>query len=140
LLKLKGEGHRITKARAAIIDYLLCTSQPSTAATICDALSSQGLLLDRATVYRGLTFLLSNDIVHQVRLAGKATHYEMNSGHHHHLVCVKCNSVKDVVLGKHLENSERQIYKREKFKVVSHSLEFYGLCHRCNEKPRRAIE
>ncbi len=131
LSKLKGKGHRITKARSAIIDLLLQDRKPLTAPAICALLSSRGLALNRATVYRELIFLRANDIVRQVKFAGKATHYEINSGHHHHLVCMKCNSVKDVVLGKHLEHHERQIYEKEKFKVVSHSLEFYGLCRNC---------
>jgi Fur family ferric uptake transcriptional regulator len=132
--KLKGGGHRITRARSSIIDFLLNTGQPLTAPIICNTLNSQGLKLDRATVYRELIFLLDNNVVRQVRFTGKATHYEINSGHHHHLVCTMCNAVKDIVLGKHLEKHERQIYRKEKFKVVSHSLEFYGLCNNCIEK------
>lgn len=132
LRKLRGGGHRITRGRSAIIDYLLTTSQPSTAFSIYETLKTRGLTLDRATVYRELAFLVSNDVVRQLRLSGKATHYEIRSNHHHHLVCMKCNSVQDVVLGKHLEEHEQQILKRDKFKVVSHSLEFYGLCHSCN--------
>jgi len=133
--KLKGGGHRITRARSAIIDFLLNTGQPLTASNICNTLNGQGLKFDRATVYRELIFLLANGVVRQVRFPGKATHYEINSGHHHHLVCTMCNAVKDVILGKHLENHERQIYRKEKFKVVSHSLEFYGLCNNCIGKP-----
>ncbi len=132
--RLRGRGHRITKARSAIIDFFLQAGQPLTASALCNELNSRGLVLNRATVYRELLFMLENKIVRQVRLAGKATHYEMNSGHHHHLVCIRCNSVKDVVLGRHLENHERQIYERERFKVVSHSLEFYGLCSNCHGK------
>ncbi len=132
--QLRNGGHRITKARSAIIDFLLQTGQPLTASTICSSLNSRGLVFNRATVYRELVFLLEKSIVRQVRFAGKATHYEINSGHHHHLVCIKCNSVKDIVLGKHLEHHERQIYEKEQFKVVSHSLEFYGLCSNCNRK------
>ena len=134
LKKLKGGGHRITRARSAIIDLLLQDRNPLTAPAICTSLKRRGLVFNRATVYRELVFLLANDIVRQVRFAGKATHFEINSGHHHHLVCMKCNSVKDVVLGKHLEHHERQIYEKEKFKVVSHSLEFYGLCRNCHRE------
>ncbi|HET6516014.1 MAG TPA: transcriptional repressor [Thermodesulfovibrionales bacterium] len=131
--KLRGDGHRITKARSAIVDILLHIKKPLTARAIFTLLNSRGLTSNRATVYRELGFLLANDIVCQVRFAGKAIHYEINSGHHHHLVCLKCDTVKDVVLGKHLEHQERQIYEKEKFKVVSHSLEFYGLCNNCRE-------
>ncbi len=132
LRTLRAAGRRITRARSAIIDSLLQAREPLTAPTICCALKREGLIFNRATVYRELIVLTENSVVRQVRFAGKAIHYEINSGHHHHLICIRCNSVKDVVLGRHLENHERKIYERERFKVVSHSLEFYGFCNSCS--------
>ena len=131
LQKLKADGHRLTKARLAIIEFLTDANRPSTAATILSTLKCKGFLTDRATVYRELNFLIANNIVSQVQFTGKVTHYEIESDHHHHLVCIKCNSIKEIVLGKHLGHHERQIFQKEKFKVVSHALEFYGLCQNC---------
>jgi Fur family transcriptional regulator, ferric uptake regulator len=134
LQHLKKEGYRITKARSAIIDFLSNNNQPLSASNIYNSLISKGLKINRATVYRELVFLSANDVVRRVRFPDKATHYEINSGHYHHLVCMGCNSIQNVVLGKHLKNHEQQIYEREKFKVVSHSLEFYGFCNSCSGK------
>jgi len=134
LRQLRKGGHRITKARSAIIGFLSDNGQPLSASNIYDSLHSNGFKINRATVYRELVFLSAKDIARRVRLPGKSTHYEINSGHFHHLVCMKCNSIKNVALGKHLENHEQQIYEREKFKVVSHSLEFYGFCNSCNRE------
>ena len=135
LQELKKDGYRITKARTAIIDFLLNIDQPVSASNIYNSLNSKGLKINRATVYRELIFLSANDVARRVSLPGKATHYEINSGHYHHLVCMRCNAIKNVDLGKHLENHEQQIYDKEKFKVVSHSLEFYGFCNSCSRKP-----
>jgi Fur family transcriptional regulator, ferric uptake regulator len=134
LQQLKKGGYRITKARSAIIDFLSNNNQPLSASNIYSSLISNDLKINRATVYRELVFLSANEVVRRVRFPGKATHYEINSGHYHHLVCMRCNSIQNVFLGKHLQNHERQIYEREKFKVVSHSLEFYGFCNSCNGK------
>ena len=131
LQKLKSDGYRLTRARLAIIEFLTDANQPMTATTILSTLKSKGSLMDRATVYRELNFLVANNIVRQIQFAGKVTHYEIKSDHHHHLVCIKCNSIKEIVLGKHLEHHERQIFQKERFKVVSHALEFYGLCQNC---------
>lgn len=133
LTQLKSEGYRITKARSEIIKVLSDIKQPITAASICVSLNRQGHTFDRTTIYRELKFLLANNLVRQVSFYGKATHFELNSDHHHHLVCIKCNSKKKIVLGKHLEHHEKQIFQKEKFKVVSHSLEFYGICRNCNK-------
>jgi len=134
LQQLKKDGYRITKARSAIIEFLSNNNQPLSASNIYNSLISKGLKINRATVYRELVFLSAHDVVRRVRFPGKATHYEINSGHYHHLVCMRCNSIQNVVLGKHLQNHKRQIYEREKFKVVSHSLEFYGVCNSCDGK------
>ena len=130
-MKLRKDGHRITSARSAIIHLLVETDEPLSASKIRSTLKLQRLSLDRATIYRELKFLLTDNIVRKIQFAGKATHYEIESGHHHHLICVKCNSVKIIVLGRHLERHERQIYKKENFRVISHALEFYGLCRKC---------
>lgn len=133
LRELKDGGHRMTKARTAIVDFLLKNKLPITASGILAALQSVcGFKCDRVTIYRELNFLVEKGIVCRVNLVGKATHYEIEADHHHHLVCTKCNSIKEVFLANHLENHERSILKNEKFKVMSHSLEFYGLCKKCS--------
>ncbi len=121
----------MTRARLAIIRLLADAPQPISASTIRNSLKSEGLLLNRATIYRELKFLLANKIVRRIQFAGKATHYEIDSGHHHHLICIKCNSVKIIAMGRHLERHEREIFQREDFKVISHALEFYGFCRNC---------
>ena len=93
-------------------------------------LSSLGIEVGRATVYRELLFLSGRNIVKTVQFGYHKTHYEI-CVEHHHLVRTKCNKVIEIVLGEHLEEQEKEIYKRENFKVISHSLEFYGLCGSC---------
>ncbi|MFB3896620.1 MAG: Fur family transcriptional regulator [bacterium] len=131
IAQLKSARFRITQARSKVIEFLLKTKLPVTASTICTVLNQRGNKFDRTTIYRELNFLIENNFVRQVRFNGKATHFELNSGHHHHLICIKCNAKKKIVLGKHLEHHEKLILEKEKFKVISHSLEFYGICNNC---------
>jgi len=37
----------------------------------------------------------------------------------------------EIVLGEHLEEQEMEIDERKNFKVIFHSLGFYGLCGNC---------
>jgi Fur family transcriptional regulator, ferric uptake regulator len=129
--RLKDDGFRITRARLAIIRLLADATQPLYASVIRNALKDGGLSLNRATIYRELNFLLAHDIIRRTHLAGKATRYEIDSGHRHHLVCIKCNTVTMITMGKHLERHERVIFQKENFKVISHALEFYGVCRNC---------
>jgi Fur family transcriptional regulator, ferric uptake regulator len=131
LQKIKDNGFRLTKIRKAMIRILLDQGCLLASSDIHVRLSKLRIKADRTTIYRELCFLLENNIIRKIQLGDDKTYYEISAGHHHHLVCNKCNKVKEIVIGQHLEEQEKKIYKKEKFKVSSHSLEFYGLCNKC---------
>ena len=131
LQRMRNDGFRLTRIRRAMVKILFDENRPLTSSDIQAQLSSSGIKADRTTIYRELLFLLERDIVKTVQFADHKIHYEISVEHHHHLVCTKCNKVIEIVLGEHLEEQEEEIYKRENFKVISHSLEFYGLCGSC---------
>jgi Fur family ferric uptake transcriptional regulator len=55
---------------------------------------------------------------------------EGDDGHHHHLVCTNCSDI--VELEECFpEALEKSIASRSGFKFVTHKLEFFGLCPRC---------
>lgn len=59
-------------------------------------------------------------------------HHKLNhKHHHHHLICLECNSIIKVEMENHLEKQEQKLAKKNKFKIVNHSLDFYGYCHKC---------
>ncbi len=132
LQTMKNDGFRLTKIRTAMVKILFDEHRPLTSSDIRAHLSSLRIKADRTTVYRELLFLAERDVVKTVQFADHKVHYEICVEHHHHLVCTKCNKVTEIVLGNHLEEQEREIYQRENFKVISHSLEFYGLCGNCS--------
>jgi Fur family transcriptional regulator, ferric uptake regulator len=131
LQKIKNDGRRLTKVRKAIIKILFDDGCLLSPVDIARKLLSLNIKADRTTIYRGLVFLLENNIIKKIQLDDNKLYYEICSKHHHHLICTKCNDIKEVVLGKHLGKQEMMIYKKDKFKVLSHSLEFYGLCEKC---------
>ena len=62
-----------------------------------------------------------------------SSRYELESlDHHHHIICIDCDKVEDIVLEKYLDSQEQKIMRQKKFKTISHSLEFFGLCAECN--------
>ena len=136
LEKIKGDGHRLTRIRRAMVKIFSEESCLLTLPEFLARLKALNLKGDRTTVYRGLCFLLEKDIIRKIQLADNKVYYELTSEHHHHLVCTKCNRVQKIVLDKHLEEQEREIYQKKKFKVSSHSLEFYGVCSHCLQ-PRK---
>jgi Fur family ferric uptake transcriptional regulator len=131
LEKIKEDGHRLTRVRKAMIGIFSDKKCVLDSSEIIIKLSKLHIKADRTTVYRELCFLLEKNVIRKVQLSDNKTYYEIASGHHHHLVCTKCNDVKEIVLSQHLEEQEKKIYRKETFKVCSHSLEFYGLCSNC---------
>ncbi len=132
LEQIKSDGHRLTKVRKAMVEILCEEKCLLTPPEILDHLERRHLKVDRTTIYRELCFLLEKNIIRKIQLGDNKIYYEISSPqHHHHLICTKCNKVQEIFLDKHLEEQERQIYRKEKFKVAFHSLEFYGLCSDC---------
>jgi Fur family ferric uptake transcriptional regulator len=55
---------------------------------------------------------------------------EGDDGHHHHLVCVECSAVVEIE-DCFPSELEARIATRNGFKAVTHKLEFFGVCPRC---------
>jgi Fur family transcriptional regulator, ferric uptake regulator len=55
---------------------------------------------------------------------------ENDDGHHHHLVCMKCSEVVEIEECFPRE-IEKQIAAKNRFKSVTHKLEFFGICPEC---------
>jgi len=129
--KLREEGFRSTGIREAIL-YLFCnTKKPLSCMDIQEYLKQKNISANKTTVYRELDFLESKKVIEEFQLDDGVKRYEILSKHHHHTICVKCRKINCVELEQELNNQEMQIEKNNKFKVISHSLEFYGLCQKC---------
>jgi len=127
---INSSGGRLTKAKKAIIDVLSENHCLLAKADLVEKLKAKNIKPDRSTTYRELKFLTKNNIVIKNTIAG-VDYYEIPDDHHHHLVCLGCNSISKVKIGNQLEKQEKQIAKQNKFNIINHSLEFYGYCHKC---------
>ena len=128
---LQKRGYRLTKTRRGILTLLWRKEKPVTALDVQTFLETQGTPVNKTTVYRELEFLLEEKCIQDVWLNDGKRYYEKVSMHHHHIVCVHCNNIRDVFLKKEFEHEERDIEKLTSFKILHHSLEFFGVCERC---------
>lgn len=129
--KLKALGARMTKTRCAVLEYLAVVGRPVSALEILGELKHRKIVVNKTTVYRELAFLLENSFIRELKIIGQASLFELADKHCHHLICVKCSSVKTIPMDNHLHDEEKRIMKKEKFKISDHTLEFYGLCRKC---------
>ncbi len=132
---LKQHGARLTKTRLAVLEIFFRHSQPFSVAEILVSLKKQGIVVNKTTVYREMEFLLEKGIVTAVFIDEKHTKYELNLGHHHHLVCRSCGNIEEVEM-KEIEDLfdvvEKKLKQKMKFTNISHSLEFFGICKKCS--------
>lgn len=128
--KIKEVGGRCTKLREKIMEMLTKKSCFLSKSEITLELKKQGIEPDRSTIYRELNFLVRNNLVIEEAIAG-IDYYEIPSDHHHHLICLGCNSIKKVDMENYLEMQEKQIAKKNNFQITHHALEFYGYCQNC---------
>ncbi len=133
LSALSEGGFRLTRLRKAVVEIFLNSTLPLSAIDIIASLERKKAAFNKTTVYRELAFLKETGIIKEIQfLHERVKRYELSSlGHHHHLICLKCKKVEDVVLDAHLEEQEKKILRSTGFHVLNHSLEFLGVCQAC---------
>lgn len=126
---------KITKIRSAIIYFFNNTNRPLSYDEIIDYLKKRKISFNRSTVFRNLNFLLENNFLIKVNFGDGKIRYELkNKDHHHHIVCKKCNRVIDFYdkdLDEIVLKLEKKLSKKNKIKINSHQIEFFGLCNNC---------
>jgi len=122
---------RNTKVREALLCILQKTQQPFTVSEILTQLRKQGFHTNKTTVYRQMEKMQQQHLVQEVTFPDAIRRFEISGIHHHHLVCQHCHKIFDIILNNDLHQEEKMIFQKQKFKVLSHSLEFFGLCQHC---------
>jgi len=130
--RLRRRLRKVTGPRQAILEILRRCPGPLSIKQIHQALPKNDC--DLATVYRSMHLLEGMGMVKRFDLGEGGARFELlaegDDGHHHHLVCTRCSDV--IELEECFPHElEKEIASRNGFKHVSHKLEFFGLCPRC---------
>ncbi|GJL65493.1 MAG: transcriptional repressor [Nitrospirales bacterium] len=130
---LRAAGHRLTRTRRAVLEVLERTKYPLSASELYERLTKNKVAIDLVTVYRTLSVLRELGVVAQIELhkEGQAR-FEIRHGreHHHHIRCQTCGKIADLLLCP-LKKLTAFIEKETQFVVNEHTLEFSGLCPKC---------
>ena len=131
---LKNKGYKATPARLAILEIFTKSKIPLSAENIFASLKKEKRKrgIKEATVYRTLFLFEQAKILRKVDFRKDSAFFEFTKEHHHHIACLKCDTVEDFeskavekVLGRIARNSSKFI------SVKDHSLELFGLCRSC---------
>lgn len=131
--ELQAKGYRLTEARQALLEVLFRDSAPLSVPEILERMGRRGTVVNKTTVYRELENLERLGVVRNVQLSDRRQHYEIASReHHHHLVCIDCEQVEDIEVDEQdIARQEDIVRQKNRFTVLRHSLEFFGLCRNC---------
>jgi Fe2+ or Zn2+ uptake regulation protein len=136
LQNLKDKGYRVTKVRAGIIDLLYNTKKPLTAIEIKTALERQGLKPNKTTIYREISALKSENIIHEILYGDAKVHYKICPAYNHiHLVCLKCHNVDEIKIND-LSRYNKLALKQKGFEGVWYGIELFGICKKCKQNGR----
>lgn len=130
--QLRRRSRRVTGPRQAILDILRRHPHPMSSKEVFAALpKGEG---DLVTVYRSLHLLEEMQMVKRFDLGDGVARFELlaagDDGHHHHLVCTRCAKVVEIEECFTTEFEEK-IAAKNGFKSITHKLEFFGVCPRC---------
>jgi len=130
--RLRGQARKVTGQRGAILEILRQHPHPLANKDIFATLPKG--LCDLATIYRTLHLLEEMGMVKRFDFSDGVARYELlgedDDGHHHHLVCMRCGEVVKIQEC-FLREMELRIAAANGFTAVTHKLEFFGLCPRC---------
>ncbi len=136
---LKKHGYKFTWQRKLILDFL---SDNMDKHLSCDEIFDM-IVVDNpeigiATIYRNLLTFDQLGIVSKLNLGDGINRYELKDSseeghHHHHLICVNCDKIIEVKKDL-LDDLENMVENELEFKIMDHSLKFYGYCSDCRDK------
>lgn len=133
--RLSERGVRFTSGRQVVVTALAEVDGPRSAAELSDII---GESLPLSSLYRTLAVLEDAGVVSPHYSVKNLARYELAewlAGHHHHLVCIDCGTIDDIVIPRDLEERVEgivtEIGEMSSFNASNHALEVEGRCTRC---------
>lgn len=132
----REKGLRLTLQRRAVLLTLLETRDHPTADQVHEQLQRTMPDLSRATVFRILDQFVTSGIIGRACHPGRSARYDSRTELHHHLVCLRCESMIDI-FDDSLDTIPLPDISSTKFKVVDFRVQIRGLCSQCQQLIRK---
>lgn len=122
-------GFKLTPQRLAILEYLEGNSKHPSAEEIYASVRGSFPTMSFATVYNTIEALKDKGKVLELTIDPERKRYDPNTGAHHHIICVKCRKIVDVMRSFDVELSEGE---KAGYRLIGSHIEFYGICQKCD--------
>ena len=128
-------GIKLTHQRLEIFRELMAASDHPSAELIHKQIHKKLPTIAIDTVYRTLTTFDKLGIVKKLHIMNERTLFDTNTDVHHHFICTRCKTVKDVHWSA-FDDSMLPKAVGEMGRIESRHLEIHGVCNGCLEKVR----
>ncbi len=122
---------RNTKQREVILSVLRGTDTHPNADWVYQEVRKVLPNVSLGTIYRNLRVLVNSGEALELAFGSSSSRFDGNPENHYHFVCEQCNGVYDVDLPVD-DRIDNLAQEASGHKVVSHRLEFYGVCKACD--------
>ena len=128
----REQGQPLTEQRLTVLEVVLDLDNHPTADQVHEAVTRRDPGVSRATVYRALESLARMGVITKACHPGKAVRYDSRTQTHHHLVCLRCDEVIDIIDDR-LDALPVPDTSGFGFEVSDLRVQLRGFCRRCRE-------
>jgi Fur family peroxide stress response transcriptional regulator len=131
--RLRAHGYRITPQRLAILRVLAESAGHPSAERVYEQIRPDFPSISLATVYKMIAVLKEMGEVLELGFANDGNRYDGSRPYPHpHLICVRCREIMDPQVSL-VDDLTQEVAELTGYEVISHRLDFYGLCPDCRE-------
>jgi Fur family peroxide stress response transcriptional regulator len=126
-------GIPCTIQRRALLEVVLGCDDHPTANQVFEALRVRNPQISRATVHRNLETLSELGVITKTCHTGAVARYDARVDIHHHLICLRCNSIVDID-DENLSSLTIPDTSAFGFEVSDFRVQLRGICRNCRKK------
>ena len=132
--KLKERNFRLTPQRLAVLKILASSLGHPSVDMIYTQVIRDFPTTSLATVYKTVTLLKELGEVLELGFGDGSNRYDGNKPFPHpHLVCIRCRKIIDPPVDALTEMAD-EMARQTGYQIVSHRLDFFGICPKCQKK------
>jgi len=134
ITRLKERGHRLTPQRMAVLKILTANEGHPSVEQIYECVKVEFPMTSLATIYKTVTLLKEMGEVLELGFSDGSNRYDgIRPDSHPHLICTKCKNIVDLQVAT-LSGLPQEIAQSTGYQMVSHRLDFFGICPQCQGK------
>jgi Fur family peroxide stress response transcriptional regulator len=131
---LRERGNRLTPQRMAVLKILAADEGHPSVEQIYERVKVDFPMTSLATIYKTVTLLKEMGEVLELGFSDDSNRYDGNKPYPHpHLICTECRNIVDPQVAA-LSELHQEVARSTGYRILSHRLDFFGICPRCQEK------